>query len=108
MKLGTRGGARVGALTLFCLLAPIRGLAQAGSETVEKGSFRLHSLLHAIGEETYELKRAGGDELVINISSELTDRSNKRAVTATLRMKTDLSPVGFEQKRAATPTATIP
>ena len=108
MKLGTNGGVRVGALILFCLLAPIRGMAQAGSETLEKGSFRLHSLLHAIGEETYELNRAGEDELVMNISSELTDRSNKRVVTATLRMKADLRPVGFEQQRTAAPTATIP
>ena len=98
-KLGTSVEVRVIAVILFFVMAPMRGVAQATSETVEKGSFKLHSLLHAIGEETYEVKRAGGDELVMTISSELTDRSNKRSIAATLRMKTDLTPAGFEQNR---------
>jgi imidazolonepropionase-like amidohydrolase len=108
MKLGASGGVRVGALILFFMLTPLRNVAQTNSETVEKGSFRLHLLLHAIGEETYEVKRASGDELVMNVSSELTDRSNKRMVSATLRMKSDLSPVGFEQRRGAAPTTAAP
>ena len=106
-KLGTDVGVRIGALILFFVLMPACGVAepgpQSGSETIEKGSFKLHSLLHAIGEETYEMKRANGDELVMSVSSELTDRSNKRTVSATLRMKMDLSPVGFEQKRGGAP-----
>ena len=106
-KLGTYVGVRIGALILFFMLMPARGFAepspQSGSETIEKGSFKLHSLLHAIGEETYEVKRANGDEIVMNVSSELTDRSNKRTVSATLRMKTDFSAVGFEQKRGGAP-----
>jgi imidazolonepropionase-like amidohydrolase len=108
MKLGTSDGVRIGALILFLMLTPLRSAAQTNSETVEKGSFRLHLLLHAIGEETYEMKRASGDEFVMNVSSELTDRSNKRMVSATLRMKSDLSPVGFEQKRNAAPTTATP
>jgi imidazolonepropionase-like amidohydrolase len=99
-KLGINVGLRVSALILFFVLMPSRGFAQANSEpTVEKGSFKLHSLLHAIGEETYEVKRASGDELVMSVSSELTDRSNKRSITATLRMKTDFTPAGYEQDR---------
>jgi len=107
-KLGIGGGVRISAVILFFILAPKHATAQTASETVEKGSFKLHLLLHAIGEETYELKRASGDELVMNVSSELTDRNNKRLVSATLRMKSDLSPVGFEQKRGAAPTTAAP
>lgn len=106
-KLGTRVEVRLCALILFFMLMPMRGIAQSSSqsnsEAVEKGSFKLHLLLHAIGEETYELKRANGDELIMSVSSELTDRNNKRMVSATLRMKSDLSPVGFEQKRGGAP-----
>jgi len=98
-KLGMGVGVRVCALILFCVLAPLHSKAQSNSEIVEKGSFKLHSLLHAVGEESYELKRANGDELVMSVSSELTDRNNKRMVSATLRMKPDFTPVGFEQKR---------
>src|ERR1700733_11712332 len=98
-KLGTSVEVRVCALILFFALIPMRSAAQTNSETVEKGSFKLHMLLHAVGEETYEVKRAGSDELVMSVSSELTDRSNKRSIAATLRMKTDLTPSGFEQDR---------
>jgi imidazolonepropionase-like amidohydrolase len=108
MKLGTGVAVRVGALILLFILTPMRGVAQSSSDTVEKGSFRLHSLLHAIGEETYEVKRAGGDELVMSVSSELTDRSNKRSIAATLRMKTDLTPVGFEQDRGGVRATVAP
>lgn len=107
-KLGIGSGVRTLAIILFFILAPAHAAAQTASETVEKGSFKLHLLLHAIGEETYDLKRASGDELVMSVSSELTDRSNKRLVSATLRMKSDLSPVGFEQKRGAAPTTAAP
>jgi hypothetical protein len=110
-KLGTSVEVRVCALILFFALMPMRSAAQTNSETVEKGSFKLHSLLHAIGEETYEVKRTGSDELVMNVSSELTDRSNKRSIAATLRMRTDLTPSGFSQDRngaRATPIAATP
>src|ERR1700733_5589736 len=110
-KLGTSVEVRVCALILFFALIPMRSAAQTNSETVEKGSFKLHMLLHAVGEETYEVKRAGSDELVMSVSSELTDRSNKRSIAATLRMKTDLTPSGFEQDRGgvrAAPTVATP
>jgi imidazolonepropionase-like amidohydrolase len=110
-RLGMSNCVRTGALILFFVVMPLRGVAQSSSETVEKGSFKLHSLLHAIGEETYDVKRAAGDELVMSVSSELTDRSNKRSIAATLRMKADLTPTGFEQDRGgarATPVAATP
>lgn len=107
-KLGMGDCVRVGAVILFLALMPTRGVAQSNSETVEKGSFKLHSLLHAIGEETYEVKRASGDELVMSVSSDLTDRSNKRSIAATLRMKADLTPMGFEQDRGGVRATVAP
>ena len=107
-KLGTSVELRVCALILFFVMMPTCSAAQTNPETVEKGSFKLHMLLHAVGEETYEIKRAGSDELVMSVSSELTDRSNKRSIAATLRMKTDLTPTGFEQDRGGVRARTHP
>ncbi len=105
-RIRAKSFSRTGALILLSLVLPMRGAAQTSSEIVEKGSFRLHILLHAIGEETYEVKRgAASDELVMSINSDLTDRNNKRTVAATLRMKSDFTAEALEQRRGTTPTA---
>src|SRR5205807_1469446 len=69
--------------------------AQDKASVTEKGTLTLHLILHAIGEERYEISR-DGDSLVMTAASESSDRGNKRTVGATLRMKRDLSPERFE------------
>jgi imidazolonepropionase-like amidohydrolase len=66
---------------------------------VEKGSFALHLLLHPIGQESYEIRRAAEDgTLVLDTRLEYSDRGRKRIVTGVLRMKDDYSPLGLELK----------
>ena len=66
-------------------------------DTVEKGTLTVHSLLHAIGEERYEIKRSGGD-LSMSVTFETSDRGNKRSGTATLALKPDLTPLRYDLK----------
>jgi len=98
------------ALLLIMILAMIsvRHLAQTPPSTLESGSFKLHLLLHEIGSESYELKRAAdGDGLVLSATSEFSDRGMKRSTSVTLQMKADLQPTAFESKRSAGNAAPI-
>jgi imidazolonepropionase-like amidohydrolase len=74
-------------LLLFFALAAI---AQA-----ESGSFTIHMILHAIGEERYEITPAA-DGLALKTTFEYTDRGNKRTTIASMRMKSDYTPLAFE------------
>jgi len=73
-------------------------MAQDGtpSVVVDSGSLTLHLMLHAIGEERYEVTRNGDDALVMNVSFETSDRGNKTSLTARLIMKRDFTPQSFE------------
>ena len=78
---------------LLMLAATLTTVAQTGTLTI-------HSILHAVGREHYEIAHTGG-ELTLNSTSEYTDRANKRTTTATLRMKPDFTPVSLEIKERA-------
>lgn len=54
-------------------------------------------ILHAIGEERYEVTPADG-MLTLNTAFEYSDRGNKRTTTAMLRTKSDFTPIDFEIK----------
>jgi imidazolonepropionase-like amidohydrolase len=73
-----------------CLLAALSLHAQSGTLTI-------HMILHAIGQERYDLAPAEGG-LVLNTTFEYSDRGMQRTTTATLRMKADYSPLGLEVK----------
>jgi len=89
------------------LLLTLSILSQAQSTVTEKGSLTLHLLLHPIGEESYEVVRSGPDNLLtMNTSFEYSDRGRKRTVTAVLRMKPGLSPLGLEVKTRNSPSST--
>src|SRR5689334_1418770 len=74
----------------FLLLLAVAAIARA-----ESGSFTIHMILHAIGEERYEIS-PGPDGLTIKTTFEYTDRGNKRATVASLRTKSDYTPLAFE------------
>jgi imidazolonepropionase-like amidohydrolase len=61
----------------------------------ESGSFTIHMILHAIGEEHYSISKADNG-LVLNSTMEYSDRGNKRTTTVTLRMADDYTPRSFE------------
>jgi imidazolonepropionase-like amidohydrolase len=63
----------------------------------ERGGFTIHMMLHAIGEEHYEITRSDdGESVTMHASLEYSDRGNKRTVSTKLSMKSDLSPQRFE------------
>jgi imidazolonepropionase-like amidohydrolase len=72
-------------------------MAIACTLDAQSGSFTIHMILHAIGEEHYEIKTSGG-EISLNTTIEFTDRDNKRTTTAALRMQSDYTPLSLEVK----------
>jgi len=78
----------------------------------DSGALTIHMILHAIGEERYQIAEEHG-ELTLNTVFEYSDRGNKRTTTATLRTKSDYSPLDLEVKDRPTsvhvegPSATV-
>ena len=72
--------ARIAAVILFAVCA-----------RAETGKLQVYFLQLPVGEETYELKDG-----VLNASFAYTERGSKVALTATLKMKPDLTPEQFE------------
>jgi imidazolonepropionase-like amidohydrolase len=75
-----------------CLL-----LASALTVCADSGKLTIYMILHAVGEERYEIASAEGT-LTLNTVFEYTDRANKRTTTAVLRTKPDFTPLGLEIK----------
>ena len=63
----------------------------------ERGKFKLYKYQFPVGEETYEISRAGGT-VQLAARSELTFVGGKVSLTASLRARPDLTPVRFEIK----------
>ncbi len=76
-------------------------LAFASLLRAETGSFTIHLLLHAIGQENYSLSKAGS-KTVINTTIEYSDRGTKRSATAELQMDSNYLPQNFESKEKPT------
>ena len=71
----------------------------ASSTFAQTGSFTIHLILHAVGEERYKIE-PNGSGLTLSTTFELSDRGNKRTTTASLQMKADYTPVSLEVKGA--------
>ncbi len=80
--------------------------AQAATDVVEKGQFRLHKSEQAIGQETYEITRKG-DSLEVKSKFLFTDRGTPVPLSATLRAKPDLTPESFEIEGSTSRTSQI-
>jgi hypothetical protein len=63
----------------------------------DSGTLTIHMILHAIGEERYQIAGDHG-ELALKTVFEYSDRGNKRTTTATLRTKSDFTPIDLEVK----------
>jgi imidazolonepropionase-like amidohydrolase len=72
-------------------------IAAALSLRAQTGSFTIHMILHAIGEERYQITPSDGG-LTLNTTLEYSDRGNKRTTTATLDMRSDYTPLNLEVK----------
>jgi imidazolonepropionase-like amidohydrolase len=63
----------------------------------QTGSYKIHMILHAIGEERYEIAPAEGG-LALSSTFEYSDRGMPRSTTATMRMTSDYTPLSLEVK----------
>ncbi len=87
--------------------APSSSAAQTAggsdSSIVEQGKFTLHKFEQAIGQETYEIRRAG-DSFAVKMDFKFTDRGSPVPLAAAFRGAADLTPQAFEIKgRTARP-----
>jgi imidazolonepropionase-like amidohydrolase len=82
------------------LLAALSGASLLGAIHAETGTFSIHMILHAIGEERYEIAQDSGG-LALKTSSEYSDRGMKRTAEASLRMKPDYTPLVYESPTPA-------
>jgi imidazolonepropionase-like amidohydrolase len=68
----------------------------------ESGRFTIHMILHAIGEERWEIA-ASETGLALNTTLEYSDRGNKRTTVAEMKMQGNYTPVSWKiGDRAAT------
>src|SRR5580700_992816 len=74
----------------FCVL-----LLMASIATAETGDLTIHMILHAVGQERYEIAPIDGG-LKLGTTFEYTDRGNKRTTGVELRMKSDYTPLSLE------------
>lgn len=81
-------------------LAAIAGASILGAVHAETGTFTIHMILHAIGEERYEVAQDSGG-LALKTSSEYSDRGMKRTAEASLRMTADYTPVAYDSAMPA-------
>ena len=81
-------------------------LALATSLHAESGSFTIHMILHAIGEEHYEITSSDGS-LALNSTFEYSDRGMKRSAAVKLLMKSDYTPQSLEVTGGALRTVTV-
>jgi hypothetical protein len=78
----------------------------AGALQAQSGSLTIHMILHAIGEEHYQVASSDG-VLTLNTTFEYSDRGNQRSTTATLRMEPDYAPLALEVKARANASNSI-
>jgi imidazolonepropionase-like amidohydrolase len=67
----------------------------ASIATAETGDLTIHMILHAVGQERYEIAPIDGG-LKLGTTFEYTDRGNKRTTGVELRMKSDYTPLSLE------------
>ncbi|HJZ87518.1 MAG TPA: amidohydrolase family protein [Polyangia bacterium] len=80
---------------LVAALAVACAHAAAPPRRIEAGRFILHKFLQPIGEERYEITSAG-DTLTLRTQFEFSDRGTRVPLSATLRARSDLTPIALE------------
>ena len=78
----------------------------AAALSLNAQTLTIHMILHAIGEERYQIAPSDGG-LTLNTTFEYSDRGNQRSTTATLRMKSDYTPLSLEVKGRTNPANTV-
>jgi imidazolonepropionase-like amidohydrolase len=79
----------------------IRGQSPSGGKSTalslrgETGNFKVHRMLHLLGEERYKIAPTDGG-LRLNATFEYSDRGRKRGTTAVLHTNSDYTPLSLE------------
>jgi imidazolonepropionase-like amidohydrolase len=81
----------IGMKFIGCLLAFVLSLHS------QTGSFTIHMILHAIGEEKYEVTPSDSG-LTLNTTSQYSDRGMQRTTSAVLHTGPDFTPLSLEVK----------
>jgi imidazolonepropionase-like amidohydrolase len=79
------------------LLGAVLGLGQASPAAIERGTLRLFYVQKPIGYERYEIA-PDLDALKLTANFDFTDRGGRVQLAATLRTKSDFTPLSFEAK----------
>jgi imidazolonepropionase-like amidohydrolase len=83
------------------LLGALLGLGQAAPAPIERGTLRLYYVQKPIGYERYQISQDGAstsDALKLTADFDFTDRGGRVQLAATLRTKSDFTPISFEAK----------
>ena len=67
----------------------------AASLSAQSATYAIHSILHNIGEERFEIKPNSDGTRTLTTTSTLNDRGNVRTTTATLTVRDDYSPIAL-------------
>jgi imidazolonepropionase-like amidohydrolase len=92
-----------GALSILVCLFAAATTSPLAQTRDEHGRYITHSLLHAIGSETYVLSAPDAGRWVMTIASTLSDRGTTRASATVLTMGPDFTPTRLETKRDGAP-----
>jgi len=79
------------------------GPPQAGT----RGSFTIHMILHAVGDEQYGLTANPDGTRTLTTTFDYADRGTRRTTTATLTTSADERPLGLEVKGTGPATVTV-
>jgi imidazolonepropionase-like amidohydrolase len=79
------------------LLGVLFGLGQPSPAPIERGTLRLYYVQKPIGYERYEIA-PGLEALKLTADFDFTDRGGRVQLAATLRTKSDFTPLSFEAK----------
>src|SRR5580765_1642144 len=98
-------------ILLASLAVAVAGTAspsgQTGPGPSTHGSFAIHMILHAVGEETYDIATNPDGTRTLTTTLDYTDRASKRTTTATLTTTKDERRVKLEIKGGAASTMAL-
>src|SRR6185295_15649935 len=96
-------------VTVIVVMFGVAPSGQNGPVTVPAvhGSFAIHMILHAVGQETYDVVTNADGSRTLTTTLDFTDRASKRTTSATLTTTKDERPLKLEIKGTPPSTVTV-
>ena len=92
---------------VLVLTVPLAGRSHSAGPADLHGSLTIHLILHAVGQEQYDLVSNADGTRTLTATHDLTDRGTRRTTTATLTTTADERPLKLEVKGATTASLTV-